>query len=116
MPLSEDFYRPQRSCGKVMSLHPSVILFTGGGGGSRCHRQPPGQRPPVWYGMVLECILVYTALSVATKKPFLPFSLAIISHQDCPVLVETFLLPFEEFHLTKTYLTLWTVIFFKFET
>ena len=26
------FYRPQRSCGKVMFLHLSVILFTGGGG------------------------------------------------------------------------------------
>ena len=25
-------YRPQRSCGKVMFLHLSVILFTGGGG------------------------------------------------------------------------------------
>ena len=24
-------YRPQRSCGKVMFLHLSVILFTGGG-------------------------------------------------------------------------------------
>ena len=24
------FYRPQRSCGKVMFLHLSVILFTGG--------------------------------------------------------------------------------------
>ena len=27
----EIFYRPQRSCGKVMVLHLSVILFTGGG-------------------------------------------------------------------------------------
>ena len=24
------FYRPHRSCGKVMFLHVSVILFTGG--------------------------------------------------------------------------------------
>ena len=37
-----DHYRPQRSCGKVMFLHLSVILFTGG----LCHGDPPGQRPP----------------------------------------------------------------------
>ena len=34
------FYRPQRSWGKVMFLHVSVILFTGG----VCHT-PPGQTP-----------------------------------------------------------------------
>ena len=28
------YYRPQRSCGKVMFLHLPVILFTGGGGRS----------------------------------------------------------------------------------
>ena len=33
-------YRPQRSCSKVMFLHLSVILFTGGSG------RPPGQTPP----------------------------------------------------------------------
>ena len=42
-------YRPQRSCGKVMFLHLSVILFTGGGGvcqiPSRRH-PPPGQTHP----------------------------------------------------------------------
>ena len=31
--LYSSFYRPQRSCGKVMFLHLSVILFTRGGGG-----------------------------------------------------------------------------------
>ena len=42
-----DFYRPQQSCGKVMFLHLSVILFTGGfvcgplGG-----HPPPGQTTP----------------------------------------------------------------------
>ena len=29
------FYRPQQSCGKVMLLHLSVILFTGGGVSAR---------------------------------------------------------------------------------
>ena len=33
------FYRPQRSCGKVMFLHLSVILFPG--------RHPPRQKPPL---------------------------------------------------------------------
>ena len=38
------FYRPQRSCGKVMFLHLSVILFTGGGGVCRTpSRQTPSQ-------------------------------------------------------------------------
>ena len=48
------FYRRQRSCGKVMFLHLSVILFTEGGLPDRDpYRQnrpwtetPPGQRPP----------------------------------------------------------------------
>ena len=35
-------YRPQQSCGKVMFLHLSVILFTGGG---LLHNRP-GQTPP----------------------------------------------------------------------
>ena len=44
------FYRPQRSCGKVMFLHLSVILFTGGlpppwADTSIC-RHPSGQTPP----------------------------------------------------------------------
>ena len=43
-------YRPQRSCGKVMFLHLSVILFTGGGeflsGRPPLDRDPPRQRPP----------------------------------------------------------------------
>ena len=34
-------YRPQRSCGKVMFLHLSVILFTGG---RAWHARPP----PIW--------------------------------------------------------------------
>ena len=43
----KDFYRTQRSCGKVMLLHLSVILFRGGG--VLFHhpcRQPPGQTLP----------------------------------------------------------------------
>ena len=50
-------YRPQRSCGKVMFLHLSVILFTGGSatpsgqtprpsGGHPLRQTPPGQTSP----------------------------------------------------------------------
>ena len=47
-----NIYRPPGSCGKVMFLHVSVILFTSGEGGL-CQgdpllprqRPPPGQRP-----------------------------------------------------------------------
>ena len=40
-------YRPQRSCGKVMFLHLSVILSTGGVCLSACwDTTPPGQTPP----------------------------------------------------------------------
>ena len=38
-------YRPQRSCGKVMFLHLSVLLFTGGSATPRADN-PPGQTPP----------------------------------------------------------------------
>ena len=40
------FNRPQRSCGKVMFLHLSVILFTKGLGRHPPVRQSPGQTPP----------------------------------------------------------------------
>ena len=46
------FYRPQRSCGKVMFLHLSVILFTGGGvwydtpWADTPGKTPPGQTHP----------------------------------------------------------------------
>ena len=48
------YYRPQRSWGKVMFLHLSVILFTGGGCLPQCMLEytplgqtpPPGQTPP----------------------------------------------------------------------
>ena len=44
------FYRPQRSWGKVMFLHVSVILFTGGGGLPQCmlgyRPDPLGTRHP----------------------------------------------------------------------
>ena len=48
------YYRSQRCCGKVMFLHLSVILFTGG----ICHtpradtphgETPPRQTPPIQY-------------------------------------------------------------------
>ena len=39
------FYRPQRSCHKVMFLHMSVILFTGGTE-TPLDRDPTGQRLP----------------------------------------------------------------------
>ena len=42
------FYRPQRSCGKEMFLHLSVILFTGQGvwADTASGRQPPRQTTP----------------------------------------------------------------------
>ena len=42
-----DFYRPQRSCGKVMFLHLSVILSMAGGLAGRhpLDRHPPGRHP-----------------------------------------------------------------------
>ena len=56
------YYRPQRSCGKVMFLHRSVILFTGGGVcPSACwnttllgRHRPWADTPPV------QCMLGYT--------------------------------------------------------
>ena len=43
------YYRPQRSCGKIMFLHLSVILFTGGPdtplGRNPLGRQAPGRHP-----------------------------------------------------------------------
>ena len=66
----------KRSCGKVMFLHLSVILFTGGEGVSVCsvwchflsdRDPPPGQRPP-WTETPLYCkeravlILLYCIL------------------------------------------------------
>ena len=39
------FYRPQISWGKVMFLHMSVILFTGGVCLSACWDTPPGPDP-----------------------------------------------------------------------
>ena len=65
-----NFYRPQHSCGKVMFLHLSVILLTGGSGGHPLSRQSPGRHPsppppprPRWplqstVRILLECILV----------------------------------------------------------
>ena len=42
-PTDTGFYRPQWSCGKVMYLHMTVILSTGGG---VCLPHTPGQTPP----------------------------------------------------------------------
>ena len=51
------YYRPQRSCGKVMFLHLSVILSTGGRGvsssGPEGGQTPPGRHPPA------QCMLGY---------------------------------------------------------
>ena len=42
-----DIYRPQRSCGKVMFLHLSVILFTGWVSAPvHAGIHPPGRHPP----------------------------------------------------------------------
>ena len=49
-----NFYRPQRSCGKIMFSQASVILFTGGGvsdrplGQNPLSRHTPGQTPYPW--------------------------------------------------------------------
>ena len=49
---NSNFYRPQRSCGKVMFLHVSVILFTGGRGVWQAdtllsgRQSPAGRQPP----------------------------------------------------------------------
>ena len=64
-----NIYRPQRSCGKVMILHLSVILSTGGVADPQGRHppgqiHPPGQTPPPdtvnkWaVHILLECILV----------------------------------------------------------
>ena len=69
-------YRPQRSCSKVMFLHLSVILFTGGSAsspGGVCHTpwvDLPGQTPPRWtpphpvhagiHTPAAQCMLGYT--------------------------------------------------------
>ena len=52
-----DFYRPQRSCGKVMFSQASVILFTGGcvAEGRAWQERRPLQRA---VRILLECILV----------------------------------------------------------
>ena len=45
----DTYYRPQRSCGKVMFLHLSVILSTGGGGcipACTWATTPLGRHPP----------------------------------------------------------------------
>ena len=49
------WYRPQRSCGKVMFLHLSVILFTGG-----VWQTPPSNRRPLQrtVRILLECIIL----------------------------------------------------------
>ena len=63
-----DFYRPQRSCGKVMFLHLSVILSMAGGVG---RQTPPWTDTPQadtpWrtdtpIRILLECIFVDTML------------------------------------------------------
>ena len=79
------FYRPQRSCGKVMFLHMSVILSTGCWG-CLVDTPPPGRHPPGRHlladtpgrqllqqtvRILLECILVLTIigahLSIANR-------------------------------------------------
>ena len=46
--IASNFYRPQRSCGKVMFLHLSAILFTWGVCIRACTMEDtrPGQTPP----------------------------------------------------------------------
>ena len=60
-----NYYRPQRSCGKVMFSQASVILFTGGGGVGQTHH-PTLQRT---VRILLECILVQKKVTVLFTKP-----------------------------------------------
>ena len=71
------FYRPQRSCGKVMFSQASVILFTGGGrawqgacvaGGCVWQERRPLQR---MVRILLECIIVF-GFFAPFKAPFTP--------------------------------------------
>ena len=78
------FYRPQRSWGKVMFLHVSVILFTGGGGGggtvcpTACWDTPPPQRSAYWeiwatsgqYASYWNAILLLPANEVSGTQCF----------------------------------------------
>ena len=89
------FYRPQRSCGKVMFLHLCVILFTGGVsacGPEGCLPQPPGrplqqtpladtpwvdtpwQTPPLWADTPgqtppAQCVLGYDGQQAGGTHP-----------------------------------------------
>ena len=86
--MSNSFYRPQRSCGKVMFLHLCVIVFTGGlcpggslSGGSLWGFSVQGglclwgslSGRPLLYGNVravrilLECILVINSNLIKTE-------------------------------------------------
>ena len=82
--LKVSYYRLHRSCGKVMFLHLSVILFTGGSaipplGRHQPGQTPPGQTPPnsaCWdtvnnwvVCILLECILVtYTSFQFFKQR------------------------------------------------
>ena len=46
--ISMHFYRPQRSCGNVIFLHLSVILFTGGMDPVDPGQTPLSQADPLW--------------------------------------------------------------------
>ena len=66
---SENFYHPQRSCGKVMFSQAYVKNSVHGGGGCIPGQTPPRQTPPPFLdttgygqqvgGILLECILVF---------------------------------------------------------
>ena len=51
------FYRPQQSCGKVMFLHLSVILFTEGLPYPPLGRHPQGRQPPWANTSPAQCML-----------------------------------------------------------
>ena len=86
------FYHLQRSWGKVMFLHVSVILFTGGGVSASVHvgihtpprnRPPPGADPPEQcmlgdtgnkraVRILLQCILVFFSIFSSARYLYLP--------------------------------------------
>ena len=45
-----NYYRPQRSWGKVMFSHVCLILFTGGSASVNAGIPPPGKADPPWQG------------------------------------------------------------------
>ena len=77
-PSNEVYYRPQRSCGKAMFLHLSVILFTGGSlsGGSLSRETPlycrtvtGGRYASYWNVFLLWSKMTFAVLWILLNNP-----------------------------------------------